>query len=162
MGSFSKGAWNFAFVGCKGAPASHCNGDGGAVPASTVDQTPLMAEKPYIVMDGSKFNLMIPHYETNKVGSTAENNWENAETVDFSNVYVGSASDSASTINGKLNEGLHVILQPGIYHLDAAITVNKANQVLLGMGMATLVSTNGNACIEVGDVDGVRIAGVIL
>jgi hypothetical protein len=28
--------------------------------------------------------------------------------------------------------------------------------------MATLIATNGNACIEVGNFDDVRIAGVIL
>lgn len=28
--------------------------------------------------------------------------------------------------------------------------------------MATLISTNGKACIEVGNVEGVRIAGILL
>jgi hypothetical protein len=30
------------------------------------------------------------------------------------------------------------------------------------MGMATLIPTNGNAAIEVSNVDGVRIAGLLL
>lgn len=30
------------------------------------------------------------------------------------------------------------------------------------MGMATLIPSNGNAAIEVANVDGVRIAGVLL
>lgn len=30
------------------------------------------------------------------------------------------------------------------------------------MGMATLIPTNGNAAIEVGNVDGVRIGGILL
>jgi hypothetical protein len=34
--------------------------------------------------------------------------------------------------------------------------------VILGMGMATLIPTNGNAAIEVSNVDGVRIAGLLL
>jgi len=40
--------------------------------------------------------------------------------------------------------------------------VNKPDIVILGLGMATLISTNGKACIEVGDVEGVRIAGILL
>jgi hypothetical protein len=46
--------------------------------------------------------------------------------------------------------------------LDQALQVTKKGQVVLGIGMATLISTNGNSCIEVGNVDDVRIAGVIL
>jgi len=37
MKNFTPGAWNFVFVGCEGAPASHCGRDGGAVPATTID-----------------------------------------------------------------------------------------------------------------------------
>jgi len=77
-------------------------------------------------------------------------------------VYVASDSDSAATINAKLAEGLHLVLQPGIYHLEDSIKVNNANTVVLGMGMATLIPDNGTAAIEVANVEGVRIAGVLL
>lgn len=40
--------------------------------------------------------------------------------------------------------------------------MNNANTVVLGMGIATLIPTNGTAAIEVANVDGVRIAGVLL
>lgn len=53
-------------------------------------------------------------------------------------------------------------MQPGIYYLSEAIKVNKDHQVILGIGMPTLVATNGNACIEVGNNIGVRIAGLTL
>lgn len=43
-----------------------------------------------------------------------------------------------------------------------SIKVTKANSVLLGIGMATLVATTGKPCIEVANVDGVRVAGVLL
>jgi len=52
---------------------------------------------------------MKPYLEINKRGTTP-NNWDNAEEIDFSNVYVASESDSAATINAKLNEGLHLVL----------------------------------------------------
>ncbi len=53
-------------------------------------------------------------------------------------------------------------MQPGIYHLEEAIKVNNANTVVLGMGLATLIPTNGTSAIEVANVDGVRIGGVLL
>jgi hypothetical protein len=118
MGSFERGAWNFVFTGCEGAPASHC-GTSGGVPATTIDNTPIIAEKPYIVMEGDKYFLKRPKYRTNSHGVE----WDNADTIDFKQVYVASPSDSASTINGKLSQGLHVVLQPGNYNLDQALKV---------------------------------------
>lgn len=70
--------------------------------------------------------------------------------------------DTASTLNAKLAQGLHLVLQPGIYQLEESIKVMNANTVILGMGMATLIPTNGNAAIDVANVDGVRIAGLLL
>lgn len=57
---------------------------------------------------------------------------------------------------------MHVVLQPGNYHLDDSIKVNTEGATVLGIGLATLISTTGKPCIEVGNVDGVRIAGVLL
>jgi hypothetical protein len=51
---------------------------------------------------------MRPRLETNKVGNTP--NWQNADTIDFENVYVASESDSAATISAKIEEGLHIVL----------------------------------------------------
>ena len=70
--------------------------------------------------------------------------------------------DTASSINAKLEEGLHVVLAAGIFNLDAPLQVKNPNTVILGLGMATLVSSNGNAVISVADVPGVRVAGLLL
>lgn len=43
-----------------------------------------------------------------------------------------------------------------------SIKVNGEGTVLLGIGMATLVSSSGKPCIEIGDVDNVRVAGLLL
>jgi hypothetical protein len=40
--------------------------------------------------------------------------------------------------------------------------VESTNIILFGMGMATLIPTNGNSAIIVDNVDGVRISGLIL
>lgn len=57
---------------------------------------------------------------------------------------------------------MRVVFQPGNYNLSESIKVNQEGAVLLGLGLATLIPTNGNAAIEVADVDNVRIAGLVL
>ena len=54
------------------------------------------------------------------------------------------------------------MLTPGIYNLDESIMVTHPNTVVLGLGMATLISANGKPAIQVSNVDGVRIAGILL
>lgn len=71
IGSGNGGVWNMVWVGCPGAPASHCGNAGGATPASTVESAPVVVEKPYLVLDGSSYKLMRPKAEWNKVGHTA-------------------------------------------------------------------------------------------
>lgn len=71
-------------------------------------------------------------------------------------------TDTAATLNAKLASGLDVVLAPGIYNLEAPLQLVQQNQVLLGLGMATLIPANGTAVIEVGAVDGVHVAGLLL
>jgi len=149
------------FVGNSGAvPGSHC-GTAGGNPYTTVGATPAIAEKPYIIIKtNGQFTLRVPHLETNKVGPTS--NYGNADDVDFEKVFVANDTIPASLINSKLASGLHLVLSPGNYKLTESITVNNPNTVVLGIGFPTLISSNGNPAIKVGNVDGVRIAGVLL
>jgi len=159
MKGFQGGVWNYVIVGSNGAPESHCSNSGGA-PITNIAETPVIVEKPYIVADGQSYKLMRPRVEYNKVGPTP--GWENSDEIDFSKVYVANEKDTAAHINSKLEEGLHLLFQPGNYHLEDSIKVNNADTVVLGMGLATLIPTNGTPAITVGNVDGVRVAGLLL
>merc|ERR1719461_2020192 len=102
---------------------------------------------------------MIPNIETYKSGKSKYA----SKKVDFSNVYVAKEDDSASTINAKLESGLHVVLTGGMYDLSEPIRVTRSNVVILGIGFPTLRSATGNALIEVEDnLEGVRISGILL
>lgn len=160
MSSFKGSNWNLVFSGVKGAPASHCSNQGGS-PYTTLFKTDVIAEKPYIVERDEKFFLKIPKLERDKMGATG-NNWNNADEVDFEFVFVAHPNNTAEEINEKLDEGNRVVFQPGVYNLTDSIKVNKEGTVLLGIGMATLVATTGKPCIEIGDVDDVRVAGLLL
>lgn len=164
MKYYGFGNWNFVHIGNagEGVPVDHCPADNGwrDSPNSVIDSTPTIREKPYIIYENGKYKLMKPRLETNKKDHTL--NWENADEIDFEDVYVASENDSAAIINAKLDEGLHLVLQPGNYNLTESIVVNKEGAVVLGLGLATLISTAGNSVIEIGDVNGVTISGLIL
>ena len=132
--------WNDVFLGSVNAPDSHCGNTDG-LPYTTIEKTPLIAEKPYITEKDGKFTLNVPNVETDKVGVTAEYN--NAVQVDFENVFVASEKNTATEITAKLDQGMHVVLQPGNYKLESSIKVNQEGAVILGLGIATLISTNG-------------------
>jgi len=75
-------------------------------------------------MDGTTFKLMVPRPEFDKVGHTP--GYDNADEVDFSEVYVASDKDTAAVINSKLDQGLHVVMQPGQYKLEDSLKINKS------------------------------------
>lgn len=163
VGSYSDGVWNIVFVGVEGAPAAHCGANvaQGSHPYTVVDAAPVIAEKPFISINAAgKYQLNRPRVVHDKKGVNFE---EDADVVDFEHVYVAKgATDTAATINAQLKAGLHVVFSPGIYQLEAALEVNTEGQVLLGMGLATLVANAGTPAITVGNVDGVRVAGLLL
>jgi len=157
--SWPHGNWNMVFVGCENAPSSNC---GQPNPFTTVDATPIIAEKPYIMWDHltNRYYLMVPKLERNKVGVTQD--YENVDQIDFQNVFVATDQNTAADINAKLQEGLHIVLSPGNYKLDDSIKITKSDTYILGIGFPTLIATKAVPCITVENVDGVRIAGVLL
>lgn len=162
VGSWPDGVWNMVFVGTKGTPASHCGMKAELCSHSylSVDSTPKIAEKPFVSIDTSgKYSLNIPQVASDRVGTDFDSGLE----VGFEHVYVADAGiDTALSINTALSKGMHVVLSPGIYSLEASIELKTAGQVLLGLGFPTLVAANGQPAVLVGDVAGVRVAGLLL
>jgi hypothetical protein len=170
-GQFDTPVWNGVFAGVNGAPTEQCgeisNGQSSKASISVIPTIPLVAEKPYITStDGGKtFKLIIPDVQSNiPAGVTwTSSGFASVKTVDFSSVYVTQTTDTSSIINSKLSAGLNVIISPGIYTLDDSLFLQYENQVLLGLGLATLIApSNGSPCVRVGDVSGVRVAGLLL
>lgn len=67
-------------------------------------------------------------------------------------------------LQAALDEGKDLVLCPGIFFLTKTLVVRHPNQVILGLGLATLVAPqDGTPCIKVEpQVPGVRIAGLVL
>jgi len=150
------------FTGVAGSPSNHCGNLGGKTPSTNVEKTPRISEKPYITIESSsgKFFLQVPPLKIESRGANFST--AGVKSIDFSQVYVTRTTDTAAVMNKKLSQGLHLLLTPGIYKIDEPLRVNHANQIVLGLGLATLVASNGNGIISVGNVPGVRIGGIIL
>ena len=103
------------FTGCSGhPPGSKCS------PYVNVGSSPIVAAKPFIsIGSDGKYTLVIPAIERDLKGPPDYSN-AGARKVGFEGVYVASEGDSAATINGKINQGLHIIFSPGIYNLTGS------------------------------------------
>src|SRR5262249_9581451 len=72
------------------------------------------------------------------------------------------ATAKAERINAALAAGKHLLFTPGVYSLDDTIRVTRADTIILGLGVPSLVPKKGLPILSGGGVDGVKIAGLIL
>ena len=152
--------WNQVFSGDIAAPAQHF---GGGAAYTTLAQTPVSKEKPYLYIDGSgAWNVFVPSFQTNSVGPTWAKGHTPGTSIPLSQFFIATPSDSVSTINNALSRGLNVLLTPGVYNVDSPIKVKQANTVLEGLGFATLTATNGNSVLTTADVPGIDVSGLLV
>ncbi|WP_329542698.1 discoidin domain-containing protein [Streptomyces sp. NBC_01358] len=157
IGSWGNGVWNMTFSGVEGAPAQSFPNP----PYTTLENTPVSREKPFLYLDGNAYKVFVPAKRTNARG-VSWNGTPQGESIPLSQFYVVKPGASAATINAAVQQGLHLLFTPGIYHVDQTINIDRANTVVLGLGLATIIPDNGVTAIKVGDVDGVKLAGLLV
>jgi hypothetical protein len=154
--------WNMVFVGDTNPPS----GTWPSPQFTVVANTPVVREKPYLVIDSSNnYSVVLPALKQNSRGPS----WNATTTlgappttIPISRFYVAqAANDSAQTLNIALQRGRHLLLTPGVYNLSQPIVVRNPNTVIFGLGLATLTPTQGTPALIVADVDGVTIAGLL-
>ncbi|MGW1250933.1 discoidin domain-containing protein [Streptomyces sp. NPDC002535] len=158
IGGWSNSVWNQTFSGVEGAPAT-------SFPEpryTTLDTTPVSREKPYLYLDGNEYKVFAPAKRVNARGTSWANGTPQGESIPLSQFYVVKPGATAATINQALSQGLHLLFTPGVYHVDQTINVNRANTIVLGLGLATIIPDNGVTAMKVADVDGVRLAGFLI
>ncbi|OKJ64091.1 discoidin domain-containing protein [Streptomyces sp. CB02261] len=158
IGGWSNSVWNQTFSGVQGAPAN-------AFPEpryTTLDTTPISREKPYLYLDGNEYKVFAPAKRVNARGTSWANGTPQGESIPLNQFYVVKPGTTAATINQALDQGLHLLFTPGVYHVDQTINVNRANTIVLGLGLATIIPDNGVTAMRVADVDGVRLAGFLI
>ncbi|MFI5759022.1 discoidin domain-containing protein [Streptomyces sp. NPDC051569] len=158
VGGWTNGVWNMVFSGVQGAPAQGFP----AQPYTTLDTTPVSREKPFLYLDGANYKVFVPAKRTNARGTSWGNGAPQGDSISLDQFYVVKPGATASTINAALAQGLNLLFTPGIYHVDQSINVTRANTVVLGLGLATIVPDNGVTAMKVSDVDGVKLAGFLI
>ncbi|MEU3862455.1 coagulation factor 5/8 type domain-containing protein [Streptomyces sp. NPDC028722] len=158
IGGWANAVWNMVFSGVQGAPAQSFPNP----PYTTLDTTPVSREKPFLYLNGGEYRVFLPEKRTNARGVTWGSGTPRGTSLSLSQFYVAKPGVTAATLNQALSQGLHLLLTPGIYHVDQPIQVNRAGTVVLGLGYATIVPDNGVTALRVADVDGVRLAGFLI
>jgi hypothetical protein len=163
LGGWSNGVWNQVFSGVVGAPAQCFPGvPQGCGPYTTLATSPVTREAPFLYVDaGGKYNVFAPSAQRNSSGTTWGSGHAAGRTIPISKFFIAEPGDSADTINEALDRGKNLILTPGIYHLDDAIQVTRPDSIILGLGFATLMPTDGNPAMTVESDKGVLLSGLL-
>jgi hypothetical protein len=157
---WSNGVWNMVFVGCENTP----KGAFPNPPYTVVNKTPVIREKPFLQVDrAGRYSVFVPALQKNTQGVSWAASPTPGKSVSIDDFYIAKpTTDTAASINAALASGKHILFTPGIYSLDDALKVTKPDTIILGLGVPSLVPTNGSAAVSVADIDGATIAGLII
>ena len=158
FGSWNGSVWNMVFSGVNGAPAQSFP----SPPMTTLATTPVSRDVPYLYVDSAgNYNVFLPSLRTNASGPSWNNGSTPGTRVPISQFFVATPSNTAAQINTALAQGCNVLFTPGVYNIDQTLNVTNPNTVVLGIGMPTLIPQNGVNTMQVADVDGGRIDGLL-
>jgi hypothetical protein len=163
LDGWTNGVWNQVFSGVVGAPAqcfpaqASCGG-----PYTTVPTSPVTRDAPYLYVDsGGHYAVFVPAAQRDSVGES----WNTATTagssIPIGDFFIAKPTDDAQAINNALARGQNLVFTPGVYHVDRTIKVKRPDTVVLGLGFPTLVPDDGVPTMQVADVPGVKLAGLL-
>ena len=162
LDGWTNGVWNQVFSGDVGAPAecfpavpNVCG------PYTTLPTNSVSRDAPYLYVDSAgNYNVFVPAALHDSMGA----DWEGGtpgSSIPIGDFFVAKPTDDAQVINNALARGSNLFFTPGVYHLDRTLKVKRAGTVVLGLGFPTLVPDNGQATMEVADVPGVKLSGLL-
>ena len=168
IGSWSNAVWNQVFCGDPGAPAQSFSADsgdsGGPNSYTTLASCPVSEQEPYLYQDSSgNYNVFVPSVQSNTSGPTwtASSNTPGTSLSVNNTFYVVNSASTITQINAALAAGDNLLFTPGVYSYGSTINVVDPNTKIIGLGFATLIPTSGNVTMNVADVPGVNISGLI-
>lgn len=160
IGSWEGGNWNRVFIGVEGAP----NDAWPDKPTTIIDKTPVVREKPFLIYtESGDYAVFIPALRWETSGPSWVNREEEGELLPMDSFHIAYPDqDNATSINQALAYGKHILFTPGIYEIDETLTITKANTVMLGLGLPTLIPQNGVIAVATYDIPGVKLAGFMV
>jgi hypothetical protein len=131
-------------------------------PMTTLATTPNSRDVPYLYVDSSgNYHVFLPSLRTNASGPSWAGGPTPGTSVPMSQFFVATPSSTAAQINAALAQGCNLLFTPGVYNIGQTLNVTNPNTVVLGVGFPTLIPQNGVNTMQVADVDGVRIDGLL-
>jgi hypothetical protein len=126
-----------------------------------VKKLPDVRESPFVFYRNGKFHVFDPKVQFGRRGHDWKLGRAEGTSLPLSDFYLAdSTTDTAATINAALAAGQDVLLEPGAYSVSAPLTVPGANQVILGLGEATVTASTNTPTIVVDDAaTGAILAG---
>jgi hypothetical protein len=167
LDGWTNAVWNQVFMGDTGTvpPQSFgglAPGAGGPPPFTTLATSRVSREAPFLSVDAAgRLSVFVPALQLDSAGPTWTGGPTAGSSIPIERFFIARPADSAATIDAALRRGQNLILTPGVYHLDRSLAVTRPDTVVLGLGIATLVPTRGNAAMQVADVPGVKLSGLL-
>jgi hypothetical protein len=159
LGNWKGSNWNMVFVGTRGAPTNSFPDP----PYTTIDAAPVIREKPFLFVDGrGAWKVFVPAVRSSAEGTTWISGKPRGVAHPLSEFLIVKPGTSADTMNAALAHNKSLIITPGVFHLDSPLHITRANTLVLGLGLATLIPDGGVSAIDVDDVDGVTLAGLLI
>ncbi|QDZ09265.1 adenylyl cyclase [Sphingomonas panacisoli] len=151
--------WNMMFMGVDGAPATSFP----KPPYTNIATMPVIRDKPFLhVTKAGDWAVFVPAVRRDAHGVSWGDGLPPGTSIPLSRFLIATPTMTARQINAALARGKHLLLTPGIYRLDAPLRIERADTVMLGLGLATLLPQNGSKAITVADVPGVVLAGMLI
>jgi len=163
LDGWTNGVWNQVFSGVVGAPAQcfpaqpSCGG-----PYTTIPTSPVTRDAPYLYVDSAgNYNVFVPAVQHDSAGASWDGGTTAGSSIPIDDFFIAKPSDDAQAINNALARGQNLLFTPGVYHLDRTIKVKRPDTVVLGLGFPTLVPDAGQPTMQVADVRGVKLSGLL-
>jgi hypothetical protein len=156
LGSWNGSVWNMVFSGVQGAPAQSFP----TPPMTTLATTPVTRDAPFLYYSGGQYRVFVPKAKTNASGVNWSTDAAAGRSLPITDFFIAKPSDPVQKINSALAQGKSLILTPGVYRYAQPIQVKRADTVVLGLGLPTIVPTRGNAALTTADVPGSVVSGI--
>jgi hypothetical protein len=158
-GKWVGGVWNMMFMGVPDAPSENWP----EKPYTSIRVTPLVREKPYLAFNKKGFAVKVPALRQNSIGPSWLSQIKDDKTMKFNKFYIVRPDiDNSGSINAALSRGKNLLFTPGRYFLDKSLKVTSRGTMIMGIGLPTLIPVNGNTAMEISDVDGITVCGLII
>jgi hypothetical protein len=156
IGSWNGSVWNMVFSGVQGAPVQSFP----TPPDTTLPTTPVTRDAPFLYYAGGQYRVFVPKAKANASGVNWSTDASAGRSLPMDSFFIAKPSDSVQRIDQALASGKSLILTPGVYRYAQPIQVTRPDTVVLGLGLPTLVPSNGNAALTAGDVNGTVVSGI--